>query len=379
VTTNRRRTTLLLATVTPLASIFGSGFLIIVPILTRAVGPYAVFGMAAVCLLAWWVGNAIRRNVQVVEAGADAGTLNVGDRRLERASDLTIVVAYTISVALYLRILAQFVVGYLAPGSGSGTQQVVALAVLVAITLVGVFRGLDGLDLLERIALASVLVLVAAVVVAFAIGDLGRLRGDGLVLPPSPGTSLGSKLLVLGGLVITVQGFETVRYLRHIDAETRVAASRLAQRLSTGVYLLIVALATPLMASAVAAGRGGTLLELVQLVTPVLALPLVLCATLSQFSAAIADTEAGYGNVAALRDGVLSGRVTYVLLGLVAGALIVTTSTLLIVVVASRAFAGYYALQCLVAARNSPGATRGGYIVLAVSMAAIAALAQPAG
>ena len=38
---------LLSATVTPLASIFGSGFLVIAAILSAAVGRYAVFAMAS--------------------------------------------------------------------------------------------------------------------------------------------------------------------------------------------------------------------------------------------------------------------------------------------------------------------------------------------
>jgi len=37
------------ATVTPLASIFGSGFLVIVPILAGAVGEYSI-----ICCKAWW-------------------------------------------------------------------------------------------------------------------------------------------------------------------------------------------------------------------------------------------------------------------------------------------------------------------------------------
>src|SRR3954471_16555203 len=41
------------ARVTPLASIFGSGFLVIVPILHAAVGPYSVVAMAGVCALAY--------------------------------------------------------------------------------------------------------------------------------------------------------------------------------------------------------------------------------------------------------------------------------------------------------------------------------------
>ena len=48
------------ATATPLASIFGSGFLVIVPILAGAVGPYAWLAMICVCLLAYAMGSVIR-------------------------------------------------------------------------------------------------------------------------------------------------------------------------------------------------------------------------------------------------------------------------------------------------------------------------------
>jgi hypothetical protein len=59
------------------------------------------------------------------------------------------------------------------------------------------------------------------------------------------------------------------------------------------VYILIVALATPLMGLGTQSGADRGLLELVQRVAPLLALPLVVCAVLSQLSAATADTEAG--------------------------------------------------------------------------------------
>jgi len=48
---NENAKKLLSATATPLASIFGSGFLVIVPILAGAVGPYAWLAMACVCFL----------------------------------------------------------------------------------------------------------------------------------------------------------------------------------------------------------------------------------------------------------------------------------------------------------------------------------------
>ena len=60
----------LTATATPLASIFGSGFLVIVPVLNGAVGSWAPAAMAVVCVL-----------------------------------------AYAISVCLYVRILVAFVLG----------------------------------------------------------------------------------------------------------------------------------------------------------------------------------------------------------------------------------------------------------------------------
>lgn len=55
------------ASVTPLASIFGSGFLIIVPLLERSMGRLAVVGALAVCSVAWALGSAIRHNVAIIE------------------------------------------------------------------------------------------------------------------------------------------------------------------------------------------------------------------------------------------------------------------------------------------------------------------------
>ncbi len=87
------------ATSTPLSSIFGSGFLIIVPILAGAVGPYSVLAMAAVCALAYAVGSVIRFNIRHAEPVL-AGTPSEGTLSLERSSDFALVLAYVISVCL---------------------------------------------------------------------------------------------------------------------------------------------------------------------------------------------------------------------------------------------------------------------------------------
>lgn len=364
-----------IAAVTPLASIFGSGFLIIVPILERSLGTVSVVGMAVVCAMAWCIGMAIRHNVAAAEQD---GHLDAWTTRFERGSDLVIVLAYVISVALYLRILAQFVVGYASSGSRVA-ERILAAAIVGLITVVGLVRGLDGLQLLERLALGAVLVLVVAIVVVFAGEDASRLAGGGLTLPPVPGGGVGSALLVLGGIVITVQGFETVRYTEG-DAETRIAASRLAQLAATGVYLVFVALATPLMGLGTTGGADEDLLTLVQRVAPVLALPLVLSATFSQFSAATADTEASVGNLRVLGWRPVQGRVRYLLVGAIAALLAATLGTALIIVVASRAFAAYYALQCVVAVRTSARCgPRVGYAALGLVMLVVTLLAKPAG
>jgi len=88
-----RSSSLTKATTTPLASIFGSGFLIIVPILASAVGHLSVIAMAGVCVLAIAVGAVIRFNIRnaepVLADNPPESTLS-----LERTSDLALILAY---------------------------------------------------------------------------------------------------------------------------------------------------------------------------------------------------------------------------------------------------------------------------------------------
>lgn len=372
------RRAVLLATVTPLASIFGSGFLIIIPILEREMGALAAVGMAAVCVLAWMVGIAIRHNVTTIEPLVRDGRLDQTTALIERASDIVIVGAYMISVALYARILAQFVVGYLSPASGNA-ERLLGMGVIALITVVGLVRGLSGLENLERVSLGAVLLLVFAISATFAGKDVSQLESGGLHTPPIPHNSLVSVLLVLGGMLITVQGFETVRYQQQIDRRARIAGCRLSQLVSSFVYVLLVVLATPLMGLGTAAGADADLLDLVERVAPALAIPLVLCAVLSQLSAATADTEAGVGNLRGVNWAPLKGRLPYALVGVASAIFAATLATSVIIVVASRAFAAYYALQCVSALRTSAQLrARVGYGALAIVLLAIAALAKPA-
>ncbi|MDQ3103611.1 MAG: hypothetical protein M3Q53_07225 [Actinomycetota bacterium] len=374
------RRAVLRATVTPLASIFGSGFLIIVPVLERTLGALAVVGTVAICALAWVIGTAIRHIVSEVEPRIADGSIDRTTQGIDRLADAVIVAAYVISVALYLRIMAEYIVGYLAEGSDFA-ERLIASAGVALIAAVGVTRGFRGLDLMERLALGGVLVLTTVLGGAFFIADAGDLLGVGIELPPVPSKDLAEVLLVLGGIVITVQGFETVRYIGdEFDARTRIWASRVAQLIATSIYIGFVAVATPLMGIGTDAGTDKTLIEITERVLPLLALPLVISAILSQFSAATADTVAAAGNLNGLFDRWMTSTRAYLLSGIAAIILAWTVDTLLIIAIASRAFAAYYCLQALIAMRTSTGlARRAGYGVLALVLAAITLLAQPAG
>lgn len=369
----------LAASVTPLASIFGSGFLIIVPVLERTLGGLAVAGAAGVCGFAWVVGSAIRHNVATVERLADQGRLDQKTEILERAGDFVIVVAYVISVALYLRIMSQYVVDF--AGSGSDVaERALACAGVVGIVGVGIVRGFAGLELMERLALIAVLAITTVLGAAWFFSDAGNLLGGGISLPPVPGKRLADVLLVLGGIVITVQGFETVRYLTaEYDRTTRVWACRLSQLVSSSIYIGFVAVATPLMGLGSGHGTDATLLDITERVVPLLSLPLVITAVLSQFSAATADTAAAHGDLHRLLPGPMRGARPYVASGAAAILLVWTVPTFTIIAVASRAFAAYYTIECVIALRTSKRRTaRLGYGLLALALAAITLLAEPA-
>jgi hypothetical protein len=372
--------TVLKATVTPLASTFGSGFLIIVPVLERTLGARSIVGICGVCMLAWLVGSAIRHNVTIVEPLEDDQRLDRATRRIDEASDLVIVVAYVISVALYLRIMSQYVVE-LAVGGSETAERALASGAVLLIVAVGIVRGFAGLEIMERAALGAVLVLTTVLGAALFFHDAAALGGSGLDLPPVPGLGASEVLLVLGGVVITVQGFETVRYLAdEYDGETRVWACRLSQIVSSSIYIGFVALCTPVMGLGTADGVDATLLDITDRVVPFLGIPLVVTAVLSQMSAATADTVAADGNLRQRVGGRMRHPLPFLVTGAAATLLVWLVPTFAIIAIASRAFAAYYALQCLVALRTTRGLGRKlGFGLLAVVLALIALLARPAG
>ena len=143
---------------------------------------------------------------------------------------------------------------------------------------------------------------------------------------------------------------------------------------------LIIALVTPHTHLLDGVMSDSGLLDIVKTVAAWLVIPLVGAAIFSQFSAAIADTIGGTGNMRDRTDGKVSERVIYAAILSVALVLAWSADTAQVLVLASKAFALYYGLQCVVAAMVSKdNRIRFGAATLATVMFVITAFAIPVG
>jgi hypothetical protein len=205
-------------------------------------------------------------------------------------------------------------------------------------------------------------------VAGFIVFDWRAYTTHTLVWPVLPKQDLWTILTVVGGTLIVVQGFETSRYLgSEYDRELRIWSCRSSQIVSTVVYLIFVAAATPLMHFLGDHVEDNGLLILAAKAASWLPIPLVFAAVLSQFSASVADVVAAGGNVEESTQGRVDDKQAYVWVCGVA-VILAFASTLTILSFASRAFAFYYFLQCLVAV----GVTRN--TVQKVAISALAAV-----
>ncbi len=334
------------ATVTPLASIMGSGFLVSAPLLGGLVGNLAVVCMAALLVLAYMVGGAIRFNIRHFEPIEDKGHGAAQD--IAFLSRIVLAGAYFISITYYLQLLAAFVLNAVGVRSAAAADGIVTV-LLVTIAGIGLWRGLGKLESIEKYAVSLNLGMIAALLVALAIHNLQLARGGHWALPSISSTVDFHDFRVLLGLLIVVQGFETSRYLgdEH-PPEQRIATMRSAQLMSTAIYLVFIALATVLFHD----GLGADVTAIIGMTAPVaLVLPLLLAiaAIGSQFSAAVADSAGAGGLIEDVTRRKLSIRYAYLLILFVTVALTWETHVNQIIAYASRAFALYYALQCVVA------------------------------
>ncbi len=179
--------------------------------------------------------------------------------------------------------------------------------------------------------------------------------------------------------MITVQGFETSRYLgSEYDAQTRIKSMRLAQWLSAAIYLVYILLISYVFRPDQMSSSETGIINMMQIVAPILPFLLVAAALASQFSAAVADTSGSGGLFAQLSRNRITERQAYLLLAVIGVALTWSANIYAIVNYASRGFAIYYGLQAalgaVIAARQNTGWQRVGFYGLLATLGAVIAL-----
>ncbi|WP_156681219.1 hypothetical protein [Sphingomonas profundi] len=334
---------------TPLASIIGSGFLICGPLLAREFGSAAILAMAALLALAYAVGAVVRFNIVHVENIAPKLSLHDPMAWAMRAAQVMLAIAYAVSVAYYLKLLAEFTMKPLSvPTEWHGLiANIVVTVIIVALTAL-TFSG--EIRKIEHAAHASVSVklgIIAGLLAGLAVWWATR-TGAPLALPPARLTFSGIPLLL--GLLITVQGFETSRYMGDsYDQPTRVRTMRYAQWLSSAIYLAFLALLTPFLAEAQHAEGVAGILDIMTMVAPLLGIFVLIGAVSSQLSAAIADSIGSGGLMMEVSRRRLGVRGAFILASALSIAVVWLTDPFSVIALSSRAFALFYAMQAVLA------------------------------
>jgi len=314
------------ATAVPLASIIGSGFLVVAPILQMSTGRMAAAAMLLLVTLAYMIGSAIRFNIRYVEPKLAANTLHRAPYTLEIVSQWALAFAYVVSVTYYLTLFGDF----LLRGAGMVDPMLsksVTSAVILFIAFYGQHRGFNFLGRFEAVKLG----IIAGLLAGLVFGNTEAILHGVWELPASDIEPGWHEMQMVLGMLIVVQGFETSRYL----------GERFPPQLRIRYYFKY-----PLPTE----GQDTAIITLSHHIATILPIMLVVLALIAQFDAAVADAQGGSGLLSELSRKRISAGMGYILIA-AGGLLIVWTSNVFeVIVYASKSFAVYYALQSCVAA-----------------------------
>jgi hypothetical protein len=338
------------ATVTPLASIIGSGFLVLAPILVSAYGRSAPLIMAGLCLGAYLFGAAIRFNIFARNVPQPIEDIAV--ERLELGASWALVFAFMISVGYYLNLFGAFAVSQ-TPYEGAVNAKLLTSAVYILILAVGWLYGFKALERMEYAAVSLKLAIIVGLLLGLTWYFYKRASTEALFFHEAALTGWPALTLAFG-LIITVQGFETSRYLGHdYDPQTRIRSMKLAQIVCAVIYMVYIGLFAFAFDRSEFSLTETAIIDMMGLITPLLTILLVLAALAAQFSAAIADTSGSGGLVEELTQGRMTARYGYALLVFIGLVITWEADVFQIIAYASRAFALYYTLQSAIAARRA--------------------------
>ncbi len=139
------------ATLTPLSSIIGSGFLIIAPLLASVVGAYSPLAVTGIVVLAYAIGGVIRFNIIHAEPLLHDKKAHSVIYRIDFLANAVLSFAYVTAVAFYLSLLSFFLLKYIGFGDSPSLERTLTTIIVVFIATTGFMRGLGGLENLKRI------------------------------------------------------------------------------------------------------------------------------------------------------------------------------------------------------------------------------------
>jgi hypothetical protein len=223
---------------------------------------------------------------------------------------------------------------------------------------------------------------IVAVLVAFATYNVQQLVGGDFDWPRFDTADRAEAFRKLLGLFVLVQGFEASRYIgAYVSAGERVRTMRLAQSISSVVYVLFVCFSLILFTRVKAPDDVTAIFEVSEQVSAFMPFLIMAAALGSQLSAIVNDTET--------RTEMLAGQVgdrvprqwTFPLFLVPAILFVLLTDVSSAVALASRVFAAYYLSQALIAGRLAWRAERWGWVTffagIALAMAVVAVFGIP--
>jgi hypothetical protein len=339
------------ATLTPLSSIIGSGFLVIAPLLASVVGKFSPFAVMGIVVLAYAIGGVIRFNITHAEPLLHEKKDHPAIYKIDLFANTVLSFAYVTAVAFYLSLLSSFLLNYAGYGESPGLERTLTTTIIVFIAATGFIRGLGGLEKLESYSMSLQLSIVAALLVGIFVYDYNFIQSEQSLIFDHQDRHWITQACILCGILLVVQGFETSRFLgEKYSAEIRVQTMRRAQIISGVLYVLSVTALMPIVQHIDLENiQIAEIVSATGLAATALPLMLIVAAIMSQFSAAVADTV-GAGCLASESSSRrISTNYGYLIVSLFAIILIWTADLLEIISFASRAFALYYLLQCVVA------------------------------
>lgn len=334
------------ATVVPLANVMDVGFIVLSPIMVALVGYDAPLFMLGLCAVAIVTGFAISYNINNYEP-----LIGTSDRVtvIDTASNWALFLASIANVGYYALLLSTLVLLPLDRYTDQSAA-VWAAIVLAAIGVAGLAGKLDALDTIGARTTAFNLAAIFAVLFAFVVYNVQEALGGRWEFPTYNPPNTPDDLRKLLGFFAMVQGFEASRYLgARFSAGLRISTMRLAQYISTIVFVVLIASTLILFTQVNVEPEATAIFEISEEVSAFLPYLILLAALGSQLSAITNAVTSRSELLLETTRGRMHRRWTFPLLLVPAIALVLLTDVTQAVAIASRVFAAYFLLQAVIA------------------------------